>query len=187
MDWAARVSIPPRVSRPSNPDPVQSHESGPTSADAFFGLASGQRPDGTYDHLWFAEPMTPDEVTFEANVFLLTKGKAIALKGEAKPEIIKDDGKDIIADVESREIKEAEREPATGAITLRLVGSVPPEVWNRIGTKLIPKLRSGREVNLELVLSVTLDGTSAQNFEYEIRQILEDLGLTGRIRIEKSN
>ena len=63
---------------------------------------------------------------------------------------------------------------------------MPPEVWNRIGTKLIPKLRSGREVNLELVLSVTLDGTSAQNFEYEIRQILEDLGLTGRIRIEKS-
>lgn len=26
----------PRLSRPSNPDPVQSHESGPTPADAFF-------------------------------------------------------------------------------------------------------------------------------------------------------
>ena len=132
------------------------------------------------------KPACRDALVCGAGVFLLTKEKAIALKGRAKPEIIKDEGKDIITDVESREIKETERELAAGAITLRLVGSVPPEVWNRIGTKLIPKLRSGREVNLELVLSVTLDGTSAQNFEYEIRQILEDLGLTGRIRIEKS-
>jgi hypothetical protein len=66
-----------------------------------FGLASGPRPDGSYEHVWYAELLAPEEVAFEAGVFLLTKGKAKALTDE-----------------------------------------VPPEVWNRLGTKVIPKLKS---------------------------------------------
>src|SRR4030066_2465497 len=46
-----------------------------------FGLASGQRSDGTYERIWFEEQISSDEVTFEAGVFLLTKAKAKALKG----------------------------------------------------------------------------------------------------------
>ncbi|WP_447973884.1 hypothetical protein [Nitrospira sp. Kam-Ns4a] len=45
-----------------------------------FGLASGQRADRTYERVWFQEPVSSDEVVFEAGVFLLTKAKAQALK-----------------------------------------------------------------------------------------------------------
>ncbi len=31
-----------------------------------FGLASGQKADGTYERVWFEEPISPDEVAFEA-------------------------------------------------------------------------------------------------------------------------
>ena len=46
-----------------------------------FGLASGQKPDGTYERVWFEEQISSDEVTFESGVFLLTKAKAKALRG----------------------------------------------------------------------------------------------------------
>lgn len=150
-----------------------------------FGLASGPKPDGTYDRVWFAEPVTPDEVAFEAGVFLLTKAKAGQLKAETP--------------VEPKPVHTPVPEPMGGyqpgagpepisvpqVTTLRLVGTVPSEVWNKIGTRLIPKLRSGAELKIGVEFSITLDGKLAQNLEQEIRQILDDLGLTGKISIQK--
>jgi hypothetical protein len=45
-----------------------------------FGIASGSKADGTYERDWFEELLSPDEVNFEANVFLLAKVKAKGLK-----------------------------------------------------------------------------------------------------------
>jgi hypothetical protein len=50
-----------------------------------FGLASGAKADGTYDRVWHEEMIPPDEVMFDANVFLLTKPKAKALKSGIVP------------------------------------------------------------------------------------------------------
>ena len=36
-----------------------------------FGFASGRSQTGSFDRLWFAEPLAAEEVAFEANVFLL--------------------------------------------------------------------------------------------------------------------
>jgi len=36
-----------------------------------FGLASGRKPDGNYERVWFQELLAPDEVAFETGVFLL--------------------------------------------------------------------------------------------------------------------
>ena len=70
---------------------------------------------------------------------------------------------------------------------LSLKGSIPPEMWNRLGTKLIPKLRSGSELTAQVSFSVSLvDSKSVASFESELRQILGDLGLADKIRIEKS-
>src|SRR5947208_13873546 len=33
------------------------------------GLASGQKPDGSYERVWFKELVAPDEVAFEGGVF----------------------------------------------------------------------------------------------------------------------
>ena len=76
--------------------------------------------------------------------------------------------------------------PGLQTKTLRLVGTVPSEVWNRIGTKLIPKLRSGAELKVGVEFSITVDAKLVRNMESEIRQILDDLGLTGKIRVESS-
>ncbi len=51
-----------------------------------FGLASGQKPDGSYERVWFEELVAPDEVAFDAGVFLLRKDAAKALKAGAPPE-----------------------------------------------------------------------------------------------------
>jgi hypothetical protein len=149
------------------------------------GLASGQKTDGSYDRIWFEEQMSLDEVSFDAGVFLLTKAKAKALKGGMKLET------GVIVEPEPvegpEEIKlEKGEEPAPGAQTktLHLVGTVPPEIWNRLGTKIIPKLKSGSDLKIGVDFSVTVNAESARNIESDLRQILEDLGLKGKINIE---
>ncbi|MGH7407236.1 MAG: DUF499 domain-containing protein, partial [Candidatus Methylomirabilales bacterium] len=151
-----------------------------------FGLGSGAKPDGTYARVWHAEPLPPEEVAFEAAVFLLTKAKARVLKGETRPE------------PEAQPVPPAglqpqpgpEVEPGSGPSpvsqtrTVRLVGTVPPEVWNRLGTRLLPKLRSGAELKVGVEFSVTLEARMVASLVTELRQALQDLGLEDRIRIE---
>ncbi len=64
--------------------------------------------------------------------------------------------------------------------TLRLIGSVPPEVWNRLGTKVLPKLRSGDDLSVGIEFSVSVSSAFAMNMETELQQILADLGLSER-------
>ena len=83
---------------------------------------------------------------------------------------------------------EKEKEPSPGiqTRTLRLVGTVPPEIWNRLGTKIIPKLKSGSDLKIGVDFSVTVNADSIRNLEIELRQVIEDLGLAGKIKIEQS-
>ncbi len=68
--------------------------------------------------------------------------------------------------------------------TLRLAGSVPPEVWNRLGTKVLPKLRSGLELRIGLEFSVTVPADTANGLATDLRQILQELGLGEAVRVE---
>ncbi len=152
------------------------------------GLASGQKSDGTYDRVWFEEQISSDEVTFESGVFLLTKAKAKALKAGMKPE-----PEDVVGSVpepvvdESKEC-EKEKKPSPGIQTrpLRLVGTVPPEIWNRLGTKIIPKLKSGSDLKIGVDFSVTVNPESVKSIESDLCQIIEDLWLKGKIKVEQS-
>ena len=151
------------------------------------GLASGQKPDGTYERTWFEEPISLDEITFDAGVFLLTKAKAKTLKAAGKGESVA-----VVSPVTqpaSEGIKEPEKaqapSPGIQTRTLRLVGTVPPEIWNRLGTKIIPKLKSGSDLKIGVDFSVTINTESARSVEAELRQILEDLGLKDKITIEE--
>lgn len=49
---------------------------------------------------------------------------------------------------------------------------------------MIPKLRSGQDLNLQVDLSCRLDATTAPITQAEIRQIIDDLGLTGQVRVD---
>ena len=63
------------------------------------------------------------------------------------------------------------------------MGTIPPEVWNRLGTKVLPKLRAGNDLRVDIDLSVSLNTELVQRMESELRQILQDLDLEDRLRI----
>jgi hypothetical protein len=153
-----------------------------------FGLASGQKPDGGFERLFFNESVDSAEVAFESGVFLLLKAKAKGLK--SAPEPIPGGGSEPIPapepmpPFEPRPEPRPEPAPAPGAKTFRLHGNVPPEIWNRLGTKILPKLRSGTDLKIGIDFSVTIDGQLERTFEADLKQMLEDLGLTGRVQFE---
>lgn len=171
-----------------------------------FGLASGQNADGTYERLWFKEPVSADEIAFESGVFLLTKAKAQALQAgvfepasrpepQPSPPVLGPGPGPLSAEPSTTQAGEPEPQPApTPGIqtkTIRLVGAVPPELWNRLGTKLLPKLRQvvpvgeqGSDLNVSVDLSVTVNADVVESLRSDLRQILEDLGLAEQVRIQ---
>jgi hypothetical protein len=158
------------------------------------GLASGENPNGTYQRVWFGEPVSPEEVDFAPGVFLLTRAKAEALKKQPEPPGDEDEGPGgggvpettvTVSGKEEEEEKPVE-EKAAPPVRLRVVGTLPPEQWNRLGTKLLPKLRTGEDMSIKVEFSTTLQPQFAGGLEAELRQILADLGLEGQVRVEKA-
>ncbi len=154
-----------------------------------FGLASGQKPDGTYERVWFNEPVDREEVAFESDVFLLLKEKARSLKTPQEPEPAPAPEPGAAPEPEPTPESGSEPEPASGAETqtFRISGDVPPEIWNRLGTKILPKLRGGEDVRIRVEFSVTVDGSLAASFASDIRQVLDDLGVADRVRVESAD
>ncbi len=153
-----------------------------------FGLASGIKNDGSYSRLWYAEQIGQEEVAFEPSVFLLTKAKAEELKAtpsDPPPQ----PGPSPVPDPEPSAEAEKEPGPEPGPgnrkTTLRLAGTVPSEVWNSLGRRLLPKLRSGDDLSVGIEFSVSVSSQFAQNMETELQQILDDLGLGDRVRVER--
>jgi len=68
---------------------------------------------------------------------------------------------------------------------LRVKGAIPPELWNRFGSKIIPKLRSAKQLQALVELTVQLDTSASAALEMEIQQILSDLDLIGKLVVEK--
>ncbi len=154
-----------------------------------FGLASGTKDDGSFERVWYAEELGEEEISFEADVFLLTKDKAQKCKtspGDSSPPPT------IFTPIPG---PESETEPSTGPTptpdtaitTLRLVGTIPPEIWNRLGTTILPKLRDGSNLSANIELSVSLSSEVVKDMETDLQQILNDLGLSDRVRIERSD
>src|SRR5262249_52261342 len=139
--------------------------------DGDFGLASGARSDGTYERVWYKQPIAPEEITFESGVFLLTEAKAEAFTAPPvspaapvsspvsppQPEIMRDSGEPPGGGIQPPIALASP--PAPQVKTLHLTGTVPPESWNRFGTKILPKLRAANgDLKVEISLSVSLDG-----------------------------
>jgi hypothetical protein len=155
-----------------------------------FGLASGANDGGRYERLWFDERIGAEEVAFEPSVFLLSKAKAQQLKAQAAGQLQPGPALAPVGSAQPETQLQPEPQPETVAgdqrTTLRLVGTLPPEVWNRLGTKVIPKLSSGDGLTVGIDLSVKVDAAFAKNMETDLRQILDDLGLANRVKVERS-
>jgi hypothetical protein len=152
-----------------------------------FGLASGRKGAGAYERVWFQELVAADEVAFEAEVFLLRKATAESLRRGAT--VVATPSTGLTAPTPAVvEQPATDTNIQTSALPLttivRLRGSVPPEVWNRLGTKILPKLRTGSELRIGLDFSVSVSDTAAATLIAELRQILQELGLTASVQVE---
>lgn len=156
------------------------------------GLASGQRADGTYDRVWFSELVGSDEISFEQDVFLLTRAKAKELKAKADtdpdPEPDPDPGPDPDSGSDPDPGPDSDPGPAPdpAPCTLNVMGEIPPEIWNRLGTKIIPRLRTGKKLRMGIRFSVVIDKNGADSFESDLSQILSDLGISDKVRISRA-
>ncbi len=157
-------------------------------ANGEFGLSSGAKGDGTYGRVWFAEPVRPEEVAFESSVFLLAKATAEALRAapEGAPQPQPKPAPRPGPEPQPGLGPAPEPTPSAAKTTLRLAGTVPPEVWNRLGTRILPKLRSGDDLNVGIEFSLKIGSQFAGNMEADLKQILDDLGLGDRIYIERT-
>jgi hypothetical protein len=65
-----------------------------------------------------------------------------------------------------------------------VAGTIPPEQWNRLGTRLIPKMRAVGTVTATIRLDIEIDQTKSATLASELRQIIEETSLSGTVRIE---
>lgn len=175
------------LTRLIDPDGILRQKIAEFVAKGDFGLASGADKDGGYKRLWYSEPIGVEEVAFEPSVFLLTKAKAEALKetpGEPDPPQPEPSPPPVPAPGPGPG-PDPGPTPPTLKTTIRLIGTVPPEVWNRLGTKVLPKLRTGDELSVGIDLSVSVSSQLANNLETDLQQILHDLRLGDRVRLER--
>ena len=159
-------------------------------ASGSFGLASGNTPDGRYERLWYAEPVGIEEVAFDPNVFLLTKARSdelrtVAVREPPSPTIVhKQPHPDQTPD--AGEGAGDASPPIAAPIRLRVSGIVPPELWNRLGTKVIPKLRSGDGLRTAVEFVVEVAQPAVNSLEADLLQVLAELELDDRFKVERS-
>ena len=125
-----------------------------------FGLASGDKGDGQYQRVWYEE-QAGDEVAFADDVFLLTKARAEQLRAPVK----ESEPPDPPVPPPPPPEDPLEPQPPGQKATLLLKGTVPPEAWNRLGTRILPKLRSGDDLSVGFEFSVSVDASLSQGFQ----------------------
>ena len=67
---------------------------------------------------------------------------------------------------------------------LRISGEIPTEVWQRLGRTLIPKLKAGGRPRVAVDVSLSVNNDGANGLRQEIQQILEDLKLEDKVRVD---
>ncbi|MFL5330484.1 MAG: DUF499 domain-containing protein [Gemmataceae bacterium] len=160
-----------------------------------FGLGSGLKPDGAYEHFWFEGDVPFEEVTFDQGVVLLKKAKAQELKKKPTPQpgapVTTPTPKLGTPTPESGPMPADTGEPSSAPTLatpakspVRLSGMMPAELWNRFGTRVLPKLRAGEALKVSVDLSASFDGSTGNDVKSELRQVLNDLGLGGSFEIE---
>ena len=162
-----------------------------------FGLGSGRRPDDGFDRVWFRETLEPDEVVFESDVHLLTPTAAERLKAPpapAPPTSLTPGTDPTGAGDGSAEPKpgpdgriDPEPAPPPDATTrksVRIHGRIAPELWNRIGRTLVPKLRFADGLKVGVTFELTADAARTDALLSDVAQILDDLQLTGKVNVD---
>ena len=171
------------LTRLSDPDAVLRRQIVQFVGSGDFGLASGPKPENGFERLWHETSIQPDEVAFEKDVFLLTKAAANAQN--AAPEIELEPTPAPVPVERAPTPTLAPEAQQSGQTTLRLSGTIPSEVWNLIGHKVLPKLRQGEALTIGIDFSVQVHAALAETTVADLEQALGDLGIRDAVRIER--
>ncbi|MGH7067084.1 MAG: DUF499 domain-containing protein [Acetobacteraceae bacterium] len=149
-----------------------------------FGVAWRDR-NGGFAEVRFQDLLAPDEVEFSADMFLLRKEKARAFKagGDSVP------APEAVAaspppEFPSPRVAAGVAVPEAASRRLSLETTVPHELWNRLGTRILPRLRSGSELRIGVSLELTVPAGEAETLAQDLRQVVEELGLQGAVKLE---
>ena len=153
-----------------------------------FGLASGEQGRGNFQRVWYREIPAQDEVTFDSNTFLITRQKAEQAQAspeEKEPEPAPWQSKQPVPAPGAAPEPPPEGQPTMPrTTTLRLKGTVPPEIWNMMGVRIVTKLQAGTGLNLAVDLSVEVDSETLPSLKADILQALADLKVDDQVSIE---
>jgi len=163
-----------------------------------FGFASGQKSEGGYARIWFNELLPSEEISFDSDVYLLlgkltqelkdSKGKLTVVEPPTPGAATSPDmaGTEPAGPLFGQPVQPGSGESPSvqgKSRTLRISGEIPTEVWNRLGRTLLPKLKTAGELHLEIDASIEIKSDS-NGLRQEIEQILRDLNLTDKVRVE---
>jgi hypothetical protein len=157
-----------------------------------FGLASGARPDGGYVRVWYNRFVEPTEVTFDADVYLLKRAVAATLHASSAPhaESAVEPAYHAPAPIRAETLPENPSGQAIsvtvgfGPVRIMIHGDIPPEQWNRLGTRLIPRLRAAGPVTASITLCCEIvEPAATANLTLEVQRTLQDLGLADHLKI----
>jgi len=157
-----------------------------------FGLASGAQQDGFYARVWFNQLVAPAEVTFDADVYLLKQAVAATLQAPSDPhaasaaEPAHDPAPAPIHATATPADRTGSDTTRGAAVRITIHGDVPPEQWNRLGTRLIPRLRAAGQVAASITLCCETDFAATAELTAELERTLQDLGLADRLKITRA-
>lgn len=77
-------------------------------------------------------------------------------------------------------------DPAPGKVRLCVSGSIPPEVWSRFGTKVLPKLKAGEDLAINVSLSADIAPETAAALQNDLAQVLKDLDIDQSASVDSS-
>lgn len=137
--------------------------------------------------------MGRDEVEFSPGVFLLRKEVAATLKSGAPLQPVPAQPPEPAPPSPSApgapppavgSAAPTASAPAVGTCTLRLLGCVPPEMWNRLGTRILPRLRGEGELRIDVSFEAVVAADRKGLLADELRHALQELGVDGVMRVE---
>ena len=184
------------LTRLVDPDKVLREKIPDLAARGELGFATGQRPEGGFNRVWFKEPVPAEEIEFGYDSFVVRKDRVKALREKAAaaaatptqttlPAEPKPTTEFTLVNPEIDTSNGSTEAPTARKMILRVKGPLPPELWNTFGRKIVPKLRSGENLQACIDLTAEITPEGAPVLESEIRQILSDLELNNRIVVEK--
>jgi len=173
------------LTRLIDPDPVLRARIAEFVSAGEFGLASGAEPGGKYRRVWFREDVGPAEIAFEADVYLLTKALAEKLKSPGSTPVPPPEPEAVGP---ATPVTQETPHPDGGGIAshaiISVAGSIPPEQWNRLGTRVLPKMRAAGTVTAAIRLQAEVDSARTTTLSAELKQIIDELGLSGSVQVE---